>query len=77
MSHFLERLTYLSRPRKPFADDAHSLDAGSSRCDRPSAAFRVHRCSNPEGMTGKGSPSNAPIAATRVKTKWTAGNKIC
>jgi hypothetical protein len=35
----------------------------------PSAASGVNRCGNPEGMTGKGSPSNAPIAATTVKTK--------
>jgi hypothetical protein len=41
-----------------------------------SAAFRVHRCRNLEGMTGKGSPSIAPIAATRVKTKRIAENKI-
>ena len=42
----------------------------------PFAASGVHRCGNPEGMTGKGSPSNAPIAATTVKTKRTAENKI-
>jgi len=42
----------------------------------PFAASGVHRCGNPEGMTGKGSPSNAPIAATRVKTKRTAENKV-
>jgi hypothetical protein len=35
----------------------------------------MHRCGNPEGMTGKGSLSNAPIAATRVKTKRIAENK--
>jgi hypothetical protein len=32
----------------------------------------VHRCGNPEAMTGKRSPSNAPIAATKVKTKRAA-----
>ena len=42
----------------------------------PSAASGVQRCGNPEGMIGKRSPSNAPIAATRVRTKRTAENKI-
>lgn len=42
----------------------------------PSAALGVHRCGNLEEMTGKGSPSNWLIAATRVKTKRTVGNKI-
>jgi hypothetical protein len=36
--------------------------------------YGVNRCGNPEGMVGKCSPSNAPIAATRVKTKRAAEN---
>jgi hypothetical protein len=40
MSHFLERLTYLSRPRKPFADDAHSLDATIAVCGIPCAPLQ-------------------------------------
>lgn len=41
----------------------------------PPAASGVHRCSNPEGMTGKCSQSNAPIAASRLlPTKRAAEN---
>jgi hypothetical protein len=40
----------------------------------PSAALIVRCCGNPEGMAGKRSPSNALIAATRVKTKRAAEN---
>ena len=55
-------------PSPTFERASPSIKNGVILC----AASGVHRCGNPEGMTGKGSPSNAPIAATRVKTKRTA-----